>query len=151
MSQLDQLFKDYSAQRTHTLTKEQFAAILKLIPALLVATSDGVMDSREWVLVDKLTRMMGDELIPDDVENVVEKEDELMRAIRDEIGFIMRTISNWQEGIIQSVKELIKDSERDQEFVEEAMFMFARTSADYSEEEEEKIDQLCDQLGISHD
>ena len=151
MSKLDELFKDYSAQRTHNLSKDQFGAILKLIPALLVATSDGVMDSREWVLVDKLTRMMGDELIPDDVENVVEKEEQLMRSIRDEIGYIMRTISTWQEAIIQAVKEEIKDTERDQEFVEEAMFMFARTSADTSEEEEEKIDDLCAQLGISHE
>jgi len=151
MSKIDELFKEYGAQRTHNLSKDQFGSILKLIPALLVATSDGVMDSREWVLVDKLTRMMGDELIPDDVENVVEKEEVLMRSIRDEIGFIMRTISKWEEAIIQSLKEEIKDSVRDQEFVEEAMFMFARTSADYSEDEEEKIDQLCDQLGISHE
>ena len=151
MSKLDELFKDYGTKRSHNLSKDQFGSILKLIPALLVATSDGVMDSREWVLVDKLTRMMGDELIPDDVENVVEKEELLMRSIRDEIGYIMRTISTWQEAIIQAVKEEIKDTVRDQEFVEEAMFMFARTSADYSDEEEEKIDELCGQLGISHE
>jgi len=151
MSKLDELFKDYGTKRSHNLSKDQFGSILKLIPALLVATSDGVMDSREWVLVDKLTRMMGDELIPDDVENVVEKEEQLMRSIRDEIGYIMRTISTWQEAIIQAVKEEIKDTERDREFVEEAMFMFARTSADYSEDEEEKIDELCGQLGIIHE
>ncbi len=146
---LDQLFEQYSQERSHSLSKNEFATLLKLMPALLVATSDGIMDSREWTMVDKMTKMMGDELIPDDVENAVEKEQQLMRSFRDEADYIMKSASKWREPIMAALKEVLAEDKRSKEFVNESMWLFAGTSAGLSKEEEDKIDEIAAQLNLN--
>lgn len=148
MSKLDELFNDYSTARQHELSQDQFAAILQLVPGLMVASSDGVMDSKELSLVSKFSRMMGDELIPDDVEGVVEKEEKLMKDIQAELQFILKHISQWRDKILDALAEMIKDDKRKKEFVGEAMHLFASTSGGLSPEEEKHIDELYERLGI---
>lgn len=145
---MNELFQEYSSERTHELTEDQFAAIIQLVPGLLIAASDGVMDSRELGLVSKFSKMMGDELIPDDVEGVVEKEEKLMNEIRNELQFILKHKSKWGDKILDALKEAIKDDKRKKEFVGEAMHLFASASGGLSSDEEKHIDQLYDRLGL---
>jgi len=148
MQKIEELFNEYSSVRSHQLTQDQFATVLSLIPALIVATSDGVMDSKEWTLVNKLAKMLGDELIPDDIEGVIEKEEALMKVIRDEVGYIMRNISKWEEKVMDALKEHVADNTKSKEFISETMHLFAATSSGFSKQEEEKIDSLTETLGL---
>ncbi|HEX9650560.1 MAG TPA: hypothetical protein VGA21_08365 [Cyclobacteriaceae bacterium] len=148
MAKVDELFSEYSSSRAHDLNVDQFTAILKLVPGLIIATSDGVMDSRELGLVNKFAGMMGDELIPDNVEGVVEKEEKLMKDIRTELQFIMKNISAWREKILDALAENIKNDKKQKEFVGEVMHLFASTSGGYSTEEEKKIDEMYTRLSL---
>ena len=148
MAKVDELFSEYSSSRANDLNVEQFTAILKLVPGLIIASSDGVMDSRELNLVNKFAGMMGDELIPDNVEGVVEKEEKLMKDIRTELQFIMKNISQWREKILDALAENIKNDKKQKEFVGEVMHLFASTSGGYSSEEEKKIDEMYERLSL---
>jgi len=148
MSKLNDLFQEYSSERQHELTEDQFAAILQLVPGLMIASSDGVMDSKELSLVSKFSKMMGDELIPDDVEGVTEKEEKLMNDIRAELQFILKHKSKWGDKILDALKETIADDKRKKEFVGEAMHLFASTSGGLSSDEEKHIDALYEKLGL---
>ena len=148
MAKVDELFSEYSAAKSTDLTADQFAAILKLVPGLLIASSDGVMDSKELSLVKKFASMMGDELIPDSVEGVVEKEEKLMNGIQAELQYVMKHISVWKEKILDALKENIANDKKQKEFVGEVMHMFASTSGGYSREEEKKIDEMYERLGL---
>jgi hypothetical protein len=106
------------------------------------------MDSRELGLVNKFAGMMGDELIPDNVEGVVEKEEKLMKDIRTELQFIMKNISAWREKILDALAENIKNDKKQKEFVGEVMHLFASTSGGYSTEEEKKIDEMYTRLSL---
>ena len=149
MSNIDQLFQEYSAERQHELTQEQFSAVLKLVPGLLVASSDGVLDPRELILINKFAKMMGDELIPDDVEGVAEKEEKLMNDIANELQYMVKNISKWEEKILDALAENIKGDKRQIEFVAEAMQLLASTSGGLSAGEEKRIDELYDRLGLA--
>jgi hypothetical protein len=92
--------------------------------------------------------MMGDELIPDNVEGVVEKEEKLMKDIRTELQFIMKNISAWREKILDALAENIKNDKKQKEFVGEVMHLFASTSGGYSTEEEKKIDEMYTRLSL---
>ena len=148
MSKLDDLFEEYTKAREHKLTKEQFATVIGLIPGLMVATSDGVLDSREWSLVDRMSGMLGDEFIPDDVDDVVAKEEALMKEIKREIGFIVKHLSDWEAKILDALKEHIAGNQKTKDFVGSAMHLFASTSSGYDIDEERKIDDLYDRLGL---
>lgn len=148
MAKIDELFSEYSAEKPTDLNVTQFLAVLKLVPGLLIASSDGVMDSKEIALVKKFAGLMGDELIPDDVEGVVEKEEKLMNDIKDELHYIMKHISTWKEKILDALAESIADDKKQKEFVGEVMHMFASTSGGYSREEEQKIDEMYDRLSL---
>ncbi len=148
MSKLDDLFEEYTRVREHKLTKEQFATVISLIPGLMVATSDGVIDSREWSLVDRMSGMLGDEFIPDDVDDVVAKEEALMKEIKREIGFIVKHLSEWDVKILDALKEYLVSNEKAKDFVGSAMHLFASTSSGYDIDEERKIDDLYDKLGM---
>lgn len=148
MAKVDDLFSEYSAEKPNDLTVDQFAAILKLVPGLLIASSDGVMDAKEIALVKKFASMMGDELIPDDVEGVVEKEEKLMSDISAELQYIMKHISTWKEKILDAITENIQEDKKQKEFVGEVMHMFASTSGGYSREEEKKIDEMYERLKL---
>jgi tellurite resistance protein len=148
MPKVDELFKEYGAARKHDLSNDQFTAILKIVPGLLIASSDGVMDSKELNLVNKFSKMMGDELIPDDVEGATEKEEKLMKDIRSELQFIMKNTSTWKEKILDALSENIQGDKKQKEFVGEIMHMFASTSGGYSKEEEKKIDEMYARLSL---
>ena len=148
MSKLDDLFEEYTGVREHRLTKEQFATVVSLIPGLMVATSDGVIDSREWSLVDRMSGMLGDEFIPDDVDDVIAKEEALMKEIKREIGFIVKNLSDWDAKILDALKEHLASNQKAKDFVGSAMHLFASTSSGYDIDEERKIDDLYDKLGL---
>ena len=148
MSKLDTLFDKYQAERSSELNVNQFGAMLRMVPGLLVATSDGVMDTKEWVLVDKMARMMGDELIPDDVDDVVAKEEALITTMKEEIRFLMLNVSDWRDEIMEALKDDISGDKKAKDFVGQAMYLFAGTSSGLSYEEERKIDELHDMLEI---
>lgn len=145
---LDNLFSQYSQERDHSLSKQQFAALLKLVPALMVASSDG-LDSREKSLVNKLTKMMGDELIPDDVEGVLDKEEVLMKNLQEELNYILKNISRLRPQIIAALKDQLAEDEKSKDFVSEAMYLFAGASSGFSKEEEKTIDDITEELGIN--
>ncbi len=148
MQKVDQLFDSYSQSRDHNLTKEQFVSVISMVPALLVANSDGVLDTKEMMLVGKLSAMLGDEFIPDDVENVDEKEKEMMNAIKAELQHILRNASSLENDILDALKEHGASNPKSKEFMEHAMHLFAGASGGYSSDEEKKMDELYDRLGL---
>jgi len=82
------------------------------------------------------------------VDDVVAKEEALMKEIKREIGFIVKHLSEWDVKILDALKEYLVSNEKAKDFVGSAMHLFASTSSGYDIDEERKIDDLYDKLGM---
>ncbi|SMG24482.1 hypothetical protein SAMN05661096_01459 [Marivirga sericea] len=146
MSKIDQLFKEYTQERFIKLNKEQFVYIVNLFPALRVVMSDGIVDQDEWVTVKRLAKILGDEFASEDLGE--EKEENLMLIYRSEFRHLVKNLDKWQTKFLDALKDYFKENETSKEFVVETMYLFASASDGVSEEENEVIEFLTQELGL---
>jgi tellurite resistance protein len=146
MSKIDQLFQEYTEDRFIKLNKEQFVYIVNLFPALRVVMSDGIVDQDEWLTVKKLAQILGDEFASDDFGE--EKEENLMLVYKAEFRYLIKNLDKWQSKFLAALKDYFNENEPSKEFVMETMYLFASASEGVSEEENEVIEFLTEELGL---
>ncbi|GAA5025487.1 hypothetical protein GCM10011506_10170 [Marivirga lumbricoides] len=146
MAQLDQLYAEYSDERSIRLDKEQFMYLITLFPALRVALSDGLVDDEEWVAVKRLAKILGDEFASENLGK--EKKENLMLVYKEEFRYLIKNSELWGKKFLQALKEYLKKNEAAKEFVIETMYLFAHASDGISAEENSTISKLTKELGL---
>lgn len=146
MSQINQLYQEYSEKRNIKLNKEQFVYLVTLFPALRVALSDGMVDDDEWVTVKRLAKILGDEFASDDLGQ--EKEENLMLIYKSEFRHLIKNLDEWEEKFLTTLKEYFKENDASKEFVMETMYLFANASDGVSDAEIKNINKLTARLGL---
>ena len=121
-TKIDQLYKEYSEIRFLDINREQFIYLINLMPACLLAMSDGIMDKEEWATVKSLTKILGEEFASDDLGE--EKEENLMLIYRGEMRYLVKHRNKWEAKFIGALKEYFTINDAAKEFVEETIELF---------------------------
>lgn len=139
-SKIDELYKEYTQKRFLDINKEQFIYLVNLMPACLIAMSDGIMDQDEWETVKSLTKILGEEFATEDLGK--EKEENLMLIYRGEMRYLIKHRSEWQEKFMAALKEYFTTNEGAKDFIDETLELFAEDL------EDDNVQQIKSQLGI---
>ncbi|MEM7548756.1 MAG: hypothetical protein AAF363_03730 [Bacteroidota bacterium] len=134
-----ELYKDYTQERKIDLSPEQFASFLAFYPALLVASSDGIVDKEEWLYCKKLASGLGNSFSRDDSE---EDHENLTLIYRYEFRYLLKNQEIWEERFLKVVKEYLSENSYAKEFVNETIYLFADASNGISQEEMDTINCL---------
>jgi len=140
LSKIDDLFKEYTQKRYLDINKEQFIYLVNLMPACLLAMSDGIIDHEEWDTVKSLTKILGEEFATEDLGS--EKEENLMLIYRGEMRYLIKHKNEWQDKFMEALKEYFIENESATDFIEETLELFVEDT------EAPEVIQLRKQLGI---
>lgn len=146
MTSLENLYKEYSKERSLKLSQEQFMYLVNLFPALRVALSDGVVDEDEWVTVKRLAEILGDEFSSE--EPGEDKKENLMLIYKAEFRYLIKNIDSWEDRFLDALREQLKVNEASREFVMETMYLFAHASDGVSDEEMKTIEFMTEELKL---
>ncbi len=144
-NQVSLLYAEYSKVRKARLDEEQFAYLTKIYPALLVCMSDGLLDEEEWDGIIKITNGLAEEFV-----SPTQDKELIAVTFRTEFRYLLDHIDKWSIKFLNALKDSIKDSEMDKEFVSETMYLFANVAGGISEEEQDEIDMLTHRLELNH-
>ena len=122
LSKIDVLYKEYTQKRYLDINKEQFVYLVNLMPACLIAMSDGIMDRNEWKTVKGLIKILGIELATDDLGG--EKEENLMLIYRGEMRYLIKYKDLWQEKFLNALKMYFTENEAAIDFTKETLELF---------------------------
>ncbi|MDH5367779.1 MAG: hypothetical protein OEW67_12385 [Cyclobacteriaceae bacterium] len=123
-SKIDKLFKEYTQKRNLDINKEQFIYLVNLMPACLVAMSDGIMDHDEWETVKSLTKILGEEFATEDLGT--EKEENLMLIYRGEMRYLIKHKEEWQDKFMEALKDYFIENDAAKGFIEETIELFEK-------------------------
>ena len=144
--QLHQLYIEYIKSRKIKIPEDQFNYLAKLYPALLVCMSDGVLDKEEWDGIVMATRGLSAEF----VKSPEDDRDMIAMSFRTEIRYLLDNVDKWSKKFMNALHASIQDNKHDQEFIMEAMYLFANITDGISDEEQETINKLAHRLEIDH-
>lgn len=145
---IDKLYENYTQTRFLELNKDQFITIVNIFPALLVVLSDDILDREEWTTVKKLARIVGIEFATDEFGD--EKEENLTLLYRAEFRYLLKNREIWEKEFLEALRDYFSYNASSKEFVLETMYLFSDASGGTSNNEEEKIQFLINELGIKN-
>lgn len=137
---IDELFQEYTQQRNLDINKEQFIYLVNLMPACLLAMSDGIVDRDEWDTVKSLTKILGEEFATEDLGG--EKEENLMLIYRGEMRYLIKHKHEWQEKFMAALKDYFTENDAATDFIEETLELFVEDI------DAPEVVELRNQLGI---
>jgi hypothetical protein len=144
---IKKLFTEYTQQRKVKVNEEQFTSFTVFFPALLVIISDGIVDMEEWEYVKQLSRFIAKSFKEED-HQVVDIE-ELAKAYRHEISFLIKHLRDWQDKFIEALQNYITENPEVKSSVLDTMELFAEASEGTSDEEEKRIKYLIEKLDLN--
>lgn len=130
------LYLDYTKERNLELTEEQFGSFMAFFPALIVASSDGMVDKEEWMYCKKLASGLGYSFSDGDNE---EAHENLTLIYRYEFRYLLKNLDRWEKRFIKALKLYLLENNYAKEFINETIYMFASASQGISQEEMKKI------------
>ncbi|MCR9253337.1 MAG: hypothetical protein NXI20_23185 [bacterium] len=142
---IEQLYEEYHKNRNIHLTFDQFTYICNLFPAMVVCMSDGKLDKEEWEGVLKITDSLAEAYSLEDESVPAE---EISRIFRTELRYLLDNMDKWSKKFLNTLKDYVKDSKSDKEFIVETMYLFANVADGISQDEQEAIDELSERLAL---
>ena len=136
---LEELYNDYSKERNIELNPDQFGSFLAFYPALLVVSSDGIVDKKEWLYCKKLASGLGNSFSKDDSK---EDHENLTLIYRNEFRYLLKNQDKWEERFLEVTKDYLEANTYAKEFVNETIYLFADASNGISQEEMDTINML---------
>lgn len=147
LNNTENLYKKYCAERSASLTDQQFGSLVMFFPALLVIMSDGVVDEEEWIYVKYLAKF-----ISDTMKDEVAEEDlgALQEVYYKELEYLVDPdhLERWKPEFLMVISEYVDGHPDVKEDIEDILYIFADASDGLSEEEEEQIELIKKELHI---
>ena len=141
----DSLYHQYTQERTIELSEEQFQSFIAFFPALLVAASDGIVDSEEWLYCKKLAGGLGASYAEGEHEEASEN---LSLVYKAEFRYLLKNLDQWREPFLDAVKAYLSQHDYAKKFVSETIYLFADASDGVSQDEMDMINMLEKRLEL---
>ena len=146
MSTIDNLYEKYITDRGVNLSLEQFTLFATFFPSLLVILSDGTMDSGEVLHLKKLAANLASTFSADGLG--IKRIEELTEIFSDEFDFLIQHIESWKETFLLALKNYLQHFPESKETVLDTLHLFAETSEDVDEAEDDMIKYLVEKLEL---
>lgn len=139
------LYLEYTKERNLELTEDQFGSFMAFFPALIVASSDGMVDKEEWMYCKKLASGLGNSFNETDND---EESENLTLIYRYEFRYLLKNLDKWENKFVKALKLYLQENEYAKEFINETIYLFASASQGISQEEMNKIKHFEQELDL---
>lgn len=146
MKTIEELFDDYSRERSLDISLEQFTMFAIFFPSLLVILSDGTLDSEEDLHLKKLSENLANTFMADGLG--VKRVEELKEIFVREFEYLIQKIDDWKDAYLTALKNHLKNYPESKETVLDVLHFFAETSEDVDDAENDMIKFLIGRLEL---
>ena len=145
---VEDLYATYYSKREKKLNLDEFSTFVSFYPAVLIAKSDGKVDTEEWLFIKYLARFMSQAYAPELSEEEVA---ELEEKFQEELEYIVLnsdSIDNWDAQALSIIKTHIKHNPDFKEELLDIVQLFAEASDGVGSEEQEMIEKLKKEFNL---
>ncbi|MDX2303048.1 MAG: hypothetical protein NW226_09620 [Microscillaceae bacterium] len=146
MSTIENLYDQYIKERGVNLSLEQFTLFATFFPTLLVILSDGTMDSGEDMHLKRLSNNLASAFVADGLG--VRRIEELKGIFSLEFDYLIKNIEQWKELFLIALKNHLHHYPESKETVLDTLHLFAETSEDVDDAENDMIQYLIEKLDL---
>ena len=143
--EIEILYTEYRKNRLTSLTLDQFTSFLAFFPVLLVAASDGIVDSDEWQYCRKLAYGLGASYSEELDNNQTER---LTISYRKEFGYLLQNLKTWEEPFLVALEHYFNLNNYAKKFVAQTAWLFADASDGVSQTEKMKMRELAQRYNL---
>jgi thioredoxin-related protein len=143
---LSRLYEEYSEQRKLNITFEQFTFLLTSYPVLLIVSTDGKVDIKEWNYLKKSADELAELLLPQETDP--ELISDLKSILLNEFKYLLMNFDTWERKFIKTLKNYLKEKPELKHSILESIYLFASVSEGICEKEEIMIEHLRKELHI---
>ena len=144
---LNDLHEEYTETRKLKLNVEQFLAFVAYYPALLVAKTDGVVDEKEWSLLQELANRIVAETLPQNADK--EEVKDYKGLFFNEFHYLVENLDQWDRKFMKALKQVLEQRPELVEMVSSALYALADISKGICEKENTMIEYLRSELQVS--
>lgn len=141
-----ELYKVYQEEREINLSVSQFTLFVEFFPTILVVLSDGVIDQEERSYINRLASNLGNSFAQDGYsENFITK---LKNTFSQEFEFLIHNLKHWESYFLDALAEHLEKNPENKETISDTIHLFAATSEDWDETEDNMIEFLNKKLAL---
>ncbi len=141
------LYEEYTEVRKLNLNTEQFTAFVTYYPALLVAKTDGVVDEKEWSLIQDLSNRIVNDTLPQNADK--EQIKDYKKLFYSEFHYLIENLDQWDRKFMKALQQLLAEQPKHVETVAEVLYLLAKSSNGVCEKENTMIEYLRAELKIT--
>jgi hypothetical protein len=143
---LENLYEEYTDFRKLRISLNQFTHIVHFYPVLLIISTDGKVDEKEWKYVQHLSDSLGDLYLQDITDP--ELLSDLKALYLNEFKFLLMNFDTWERKFIKTLRQYLAENPEKKEEILQTMYLFANVSDGVHEKEEIMIEHVKKELGI---
>ncbi len=145
---LENLYEEYIEKRKLTLSSDQFTHLVYFYPVLLIISTDGSIDDKEWNYMQRLSNNLGDLYLKDITDEELLKD--LKALYLNEFKYLLMNFDTWERKFMKTLKHYLKENPDKKEEVLQNLYLFASVSNGIHEKEEVMIEHVKKELGLEH-
>lgn len=140
------LYEEYTEHRKLNISFEQFTFLVTYYPVLLIVSTDGKVDIKEWNYLKKRS----DDLVDLQFASYADEEYmmDMKKLLQDEFKYLLMNFDTWERKFIKTLKNYLKEKPELKHPLLESFYLFASVSEGICEKEEIMIEHLRKELDI---
>jgi hypothetical protein len=143
---LEDLYEEYIESRKLRITFSQFTHIVHFYPILLIISTDGRVDEKEWKYVQMLSNNLGD-LYHKDITDP-ELLNDLKAMYLNEFKYLLMNFDSWERKFMKTLRQYLTGEPEKKEEIVQSLYLFASVSNGIHEKEEIMIEHIKKELGL---
>jgi hypothetical protein len=143
---IEELYDLFVEQRNIDLDLEQFTLFTEFFPAVLVILSDGVMDTREKLYLEKLINSLANAFTNEGGGN--KHIHKLQHIFSQAFDFLIQHLEEWKDKFLLALKSHLAEFPESKETILDTIHLFAETSQDVDEAEGNMVRFLTEKLNL---
>jgi thioredoxin-related protein len=140
------LYEEYLEYRRIDLSPEQFTFLVTSYPVLLIISTDGTVDDKEWnhlkLRCNDLTDVWLQQVSDRDIVN------DFKEMLMNEFKYLLMNFDLWERKFMKALKHHLKENPDLKHPILESIYLFASVSNGVCEKEEVMIEHLRKELHI---
>jgi thioredoxin-related protein len=140
------LYEEYLEYRRIDLSPEQFTFLVTSYPVLLIISTDGTVDDKEWnhlkLHCNDLTDVWLQQVSDRDIVN------DFKEMLMNEFKYLLMNFDLWERKFMKALKHHLKENPDLKHPILESIYLFASVSNGVCEKEEVMIEHLRKELHI---
>lgn len=145
---IPELYKHYTQIRSIKLNLEQFVLFAEFFPAVLVLMSDGVLDSKEKTYLERLVHNLSKSFLEEGFDG--KKIMEIQKTIMQEYEYLSTHLEDWKDSFLNALNHHLINYPESKETILDTVRLFATTSQDVNEYENNMVSFIVQRLNLNN-